>query len=161
MMFRLPCSILVIMWFLLLRGLCHALWPSPFGAACRSQTDIWNSSPFSHYLIFCSPNLPFCFSLGRKSWPSSQDLLRNLCPPKYVFPLATCLHLEFSPGRKITKSFQFLQLISWPLTFQMASPLMGVTYWKSAAKLSYNKKWSLLSSDYLKPFLPSYSTGNP
>lgn len=143
----------------LLRGLCHALRPSPFGTECRIQADIWNSSLFSHYLIICSPNLPFCFSLGHKSGPSSQDLPHNLCPPKYVFPLATFLHLELSPGRKTVKSFQ--SFAAFLLTVNPSKGIMtlGVTNWKSVARLSSNKQWLWMSPHYLKLYFTSPLTG--
>lgn len=107
-LFRLPCSILVIMRFP--KSCCvvvvmHCdLLPPALNAVFRRTHETHH-----RFLITSSSALQislFCFSLGRKSGPSSQDLPHNLCPPKYVFPLATCLHLDFSPGRKIVKSFQ-------------------------------------------------------
>lgn len=90
----------------LLHGLRHALWPPSVLRVLHSVVR-QTYETHHHFLITSSSALwdsPFCFSLGFKSGPRSQDLLHNLCLPKYVFPLAVCLHLEFLPGRQNNKN---------------------------------------------------------
>lgn len=106
--FRLPRSILVIMWFLKGRSSvfvvhCDLLLRSCASCMLSSGRHMQLITIFSlpHHLLSKTPI--FCFSLDCKSGPSAQDLLHNLCPPKYVFPLAARLHLEFSPGRENIK----------------------------------------------------------
>lgn len=125
------------------------LLPSAMSAAFRHTYETHH-----RFLITSSSALQislFCFSLGRKSGPSSQDLPHNLCPPKYVFPLATCLHLEFSPGRKTVKSFQsFAAFLLTSRLFKGHHHECESPTDNEGARLYNNKQLSKISSHYLK-----------
>lgn len=145
MLFRLPCSTHVIMWFLK-----AAAWSSsctvtsPFGLACAARC-IQTYETYCHFLITSSSALqdppPIFFLLIRlEIWAECSGFTAQFVFPKvrYVFPLATCLHREFLPGKENNKIKLngILRLVFLVHTFQLE-----ITCWRCAGSL-----WTHISS---------------